>query len=320
MEDSVSHSNASSFADDTRLCKSISTSEDCKYLQSDLNDIIQWSKSNNMQLHEHKFVYMNYNARPKHFTLANLPFYGDSFKYDISDNACLEVSELVNDLGVTFSSNMDWSSHILNIAKAAKRKAGWALSVFKDRSPFVMLTLYKSLIRSKLEYACPLWTGMSLENCRLLEAIQRSFTNKINCPSGVNDYWERLAYLNMMSLQRRRERYVIIHMFKILNFTVCNDVGISFHDHPRLGLLADLPSLRMHSSLKAKTLFDSSFSVLGPKLWNRVPRRVKESQTLISFKTKLDEYLKTIPDQPPVQGYVCQNNNSLIDWCPGSAS
>ena len=109
-------------------------------------------------------------------------------------------------------------------------------------------------------------------------------------------------------------------MFKILNFTVCNDVGISFHDHPHLGLLADLPSLRTHSSLKAKTLFDSSFSVLGPKLWNRVPRRVKESQTLISFKTKLDEYLKTIPDHPPVQGYVCQNNNSLIDWCPGSAS
>ena len=180
-----------------------------------------------------------------------------------------------------------------------------------------MLTLYKSLIRSKLEYACPLWTGLSLENCRLLEAIQRSFTNKIHCPSNVCDYWERLEYLNIMSLQRRRERYVILHMWKILNHTVSNDLDVTFHESHRFGIIADLPPLTPHSSLKAKTLFDSSFAVIGPKLWNRIPRCVKESTCLITFKVKLDDYLKTIPDKPPIHGYVVQNNNSLINWCPG---
>ena len=67
------------------------------------------------------------------------------------------------------------------IVKKAKQKAGWALSVFKDRSPLVMLTLYKSLIRSILEYACPLWIGLSMQDTRYLEAIQRAFTNKTLC-------------------------------------------------------------------------------------------------------------------------------------------
>ena len=51
LESCIKHSIVSSFADDTRLKKSIQSVNDTKKLQDDLVSTIEWSKRNNMQLH-----------------------------------------------------------------------------------------------------------------------------------------------------------------------------------------------------------------------------------------------------------------------------
>jgi hypothetical protein len=266
-----------------------------------------------MKLHEDKFVFVNYNTRINNFSLANLPFFGQNFQYS-TNSAVLEPSNTVLDLGVTFDDDLKWHSHVGIIVKSAKRKAGWCLSIFKDRSPYVMLTLYKSMIRSLLEYACPLWTGLDKQSMCQLESLQRYFTNKIECPSYVCNYWDRLQYLNLMSLQRRRERYVILHIWKILHDLTNNDLNISFYSSYRFGLMANVPSLNTSSTQKAQTIFDSSFAVKGPQLWNLVPKEVKEKESLFTFKIDLDIFLRDIPDRHPVPGYSIQNNNSLLEW------
>ena len=311
--DCLQFSELSSFADDSRIFKSISVADDSQFLQQDLFNVSSWSDNNNMQLHNDKFIYMNFNCRPANFSLATLPFYSENFRYETSSGDILEPSDSVSDLGITLADKFSWSPHVSILVKKAKQKAGWVLSIFKDRSPLVMKTLHKSLIRSLLEYGCPLWNGLSLENIRNIEAVQRSFTNKIYCPSHVKNYWERLQFLNIMSLQRRRERYVILHMFKILNNLASNDINISFYDSPRHGILARVPALRLHCST-AQSLYDYSFAVNGPKLWNLVPKKVKDCVSLTSFKSNLDDFLKDIPDCPPISGYVAQNNNSLLEW------
>ena len=311
----IQHCDLKCFADDTRLSKSISTTEDCTLLQKDLDNVILWSISNNMQLHEDKFVYVNYNIRSKNFPLANLPFFSEQFQYSTDSGTMLEPSTTVCDLGITFTENLGWYSHICDIVKRARRKAGWVLSVFKDRSPYVMLSLFKTMVRSLLEYGCPLWIGLNQESTSLLESVQRSFTSKIICPYYVNDYWERLKYLNLMSLQRRRERYAILHMWKILHNLITNDLNITFNYSLRFGFLANIPPLSSNRrNHKAQSLYDDSFSVKGPQLWNLVPKYIKEKETLLSFKVNLDIYLQSVPDRPAVSGYPTQNNNSLLAW------
>ena len=103
-------------------------------------------------------------------------------------------------------------------------------------------------------------------------------------------------------------------MWKVLNEKVSNDLNVTFYDNARRGIMAHVPPISPFSSLKSRTLFDSSFGVKGPQLWNLIPKSVKEKQTLFSFKRNLDKFLKNIPDTPPVSGYVAQNNNSLLDW------
>ena len=82
--------------------------------------------------------------------------------------------------------------------------AAWVLSVFRDRSTLVMMTLYKTMVRSKLEYCCPVWNPVKITDIQKLENVQRSFTRKFQVCHDLA-YWERLKKLKLMSLLRRGE-------------------------------------------------------------------------------------------------------------------
>jgi len=236
-----------SFADDTRISKRITSLADCALLQKDLDHVLNWSKDNNMVLHEKKFELLQHDQHHNAFTelLYELPFVRDEVEtiYNLpASDVTLEPSVLVRDLGVSISKYLSWSDHISIITDAARRTAAWVLSVFLDRSQTTMLQLYKSLIRSRLEFSCPLWNPLSkVTDIGKLESVQRSVTAKITSVAHL-DYWKRLKSLGLMSLQRRRERYDIIYMWKILNGLVPNDLHITFHFNPRHGIRAVVPS------------------------------------------------------------------------------
>ena len=206
----------------------------------------------------------------------------------------------MRDLGLVFSEDMSWSKHIKQITTDATRMAGWTLNVFSSRAPFVMLTLYKSLVRSRLEYCSPVWSSSKLGNIRLLESVQRSFTAKIYGMNHYN-YWERLSVLRLSSLQRRRERFIIFHMWKILYSKAPNDLNLEFThriDHVK-AVLKPLP----RCSLRAQSLYEDSFVIYGVKLWNIVPRAATLLDSFPAFKVAVDAFLKMIPDRPPLEGY-----------------
>ena len=313
LENCLSASTSGSFADDTRLSKTISCCEDKNILQEDLYKVIDWSKKNNMQLHESKFELLTYRT-PKSFFLQFLPFTSELQQYITSSGQDICPSQHVKDLGVILSSDLKWSIHVKEAVASANKMANWVLSVFLDRSQSTMITLYKSIIRSKLEYSCPVWSPSLISDIKKLESTQRSFTRHIAGCEGLS-YWDRLKFLNLMSLQRRRERYIIIHVWKILNGIAPNDVSLRFYDHIRLGKRCCVPPLHKRAPSYAKSIYENSFAVTGPKLWNTLPRSVTCAPSLESFKSRLTSYImSTYPDQPPVSGYTTPNSNSLLDW------
>ena len=77
---------------------------------------------------------------------------------------------------------------------------------------------------------------------------------------------------------------------------------------------AMVPSLNKVSSNCRQSLYDSSFSVMGPKLWNAIPYRLNTIMDFVSFKSNLTTFMLTLPDKPPVRGYSAPNSNSLLAW------
>ena len=136
------------------------------------------------------------------------------------------------------------------------------------------------------------------------------------------NYWERLKCLRINSQQRRFERYRIIYTWKILEESAPN-CGIkeihSFED--RQGRKCELPNLK--GSQSVKTLREQSFQVHGPRLFNSLPRYIRNLTKcgIYIFKEKHDLFLEKIPDQPKVGDLMpatCnqvsgQPSNSLVD-------
>ena len=185
------------------------------------------------------------------------------------------------------------------------------LSVFKSRERDVLMTLYKSLVRSHVEYCSPVWNPSKIEDIKKLEDVQRQYTRKIAGLGSMN-YHERLSILDIMSLQRRRERYIIIHMWKILNGDAPNISSISFRPPSRLGVQAELRPLITSARHANQSLFDGSFAMTGPTLWNVLPAHLHTIQKFQTFKSSLTKFLKSIPDYPPVPGYPSSGSNSIV--------
>ena len=199
------------------------------------------------------------------------------------------------------------------MTRDARRIASWVLGAFRDRSIVTMMTLFKSLVRSKLEYCCPLWNPSKISDIQTIENVQRQFTRKIYGMSKI-DYWERLKFLKLLSLQRRRERYTIIHTWKILNEKAPNNIGMNFYSSARLGIRATVPNFSHQAQKTYSTAFDNSFSVKATRLWNALPKSVNSVTKLEPFKVALGEFLTQFPDRPPATGYAPPNSNSLLDW------
>ena len=143
---------------------------------------------------------------------------------------------------------------------------------FRRRSKLVMMTIWKSLIQSKLDYCSQLWSPSDQGSISKLENVSRNFTAKI---SGLEtaDYWDRLKILKMYSQERRRERYRIIFVWKVLQGLV-QGYPISSRQSPRRGRLVDVAKLCSSAPSAVKKAREASLSVHGAKLFNLLPMHI----------------------------------------------
>ena len=230
------------------------------------------------------------------------------------------------------SSDLTFDHHIRIVAKKANWMAGWILRVFLSRERSLMVTLLKQLIHSCVEYCCIIWSPVSQVLITLLESVQKNFTSKIhfaNHPDKL-DYWERLSELKIYSLERRRERYLILYTWKVihglypnpgllLNTTLPSQhldqlnqgIGISFNDRTGIKVsheMKDTPSLKKKSIL-----------LHFCNIYNSIPSHLRQLRTtdappnLNNFKMQLDKWLQTIPDQPTIsQRQRAAPSNSIL--------
>ena len=128
----------------------------------------------------------------------------------------------------------------------------------------------------------------------------------------------------MLSIQRRLERYRIIYCWKILEDQVpnCGISKITDSENSRQGRRLSVPNTTGKTSVCK--MREQSFLLNGPKLFNCLPPKIRNMSGvgLDEFKSSLDKYLETIPDQPKMDGLVPgathqgQYSNSIIDQSP----
>lgn len=247
-----------------------------------------------MKFNGYKFEYMRYGV-------------GDRVYHGPDGEPILRKGEL-RDLGVLMSDTARFDAHIKAVASRGRQQAGWVLRSFVTREVQPMMTLYKSTVLPLMEYCCQLWCPRTVGLIRDLEAVQRTYTSRITSLQNMN-YWERLSALNLYSLERRRERYIILYTWKIVRGMVPNigsggAGGITVAVNLRLGRLCKVPGVSRRAPVSIQSMIESLFAVIGPRLFNCLPKDLRNSdQSLPTFKSKLDDFLRSIPDKPSLPHY-----------------
>ena len=299
----------SSFADDTRVSKGICGVSDASALQGDLEVIYQWAIDNNMSFNSSKFELIRRGPDSTLKLCTN---------YTSSEGSIISDKDHVKDLGITMSADCTFREQINKMCQSARNMCSWILRTFKSRSSLLMLTLWKSLVLPILDYCSQLWCPMLKGEIQQIEEIQKSFTRKIKMLDR-GDYWDRLSSLRLYSLERRRERYRIIYVWKILEGYVpnLNKNTIRCRTSLRHGRMCAVPSTSNNVPTSLQSLREGTLSIHGARLFNVLPVQLRnmKGSSLPKFKEKLDEFLKSVPDEPQCCGYTANRraaSNSLL--------
>ena len=184
-----------------------------------------------------------------------------------------------------------------------------------------MLTLFKSLVLPHLDYCSQLWSPNKQQEIDQLEQIQRTYTSKITGSDNLT-YIQRLEKFKLYSLERRRERYLVIYAWKILEGLVDNpNDKVASRNHVRLGRIIDIPSWTNSNSTKISNQKHNFFLKKAPRMFNKLPRQIRDiSGTEVqSFKRAVDHFLQNIPDHPTAGSLPIHREaatNSLESWLP----
>ena len=311
IDQNVASSFISSFADDTRVGRHIENIDDIQLLQADLEAVYSWAERNNMEFNSDKFELLRYRLRGSSVQ--------DSLGYNSSTGSEIEEMTQVRDLGVTLSNDATFSEHISERIASVRTKIGWVLRTFRTRERLPMLTLWKQLILCDLDYCSQLWNPSKIGDIQALELLQRAYLRCIDGIQGLN-YWEQLKELKLYSLERRRERYIAIYTWRILEGHVPNfDISkISSQWHPRRGRECLVPRVLGSAPSSVQRIRYNSLPIKGPRIFNSLPQSVRNITDcdVDTFKTQLDRYLALVPDEPLIPGYTryrSSHSNSLLD-------
>ena len=294
------------FADDTRVWKGISSISDETALQDDLNQVYYWAQTNNMSFNNTKFEVIrfskNKNLEPS---------------YRSAEGGAIVQRGSLRDLGITMCDTGDFKLHIDQVATKGRQMCAWILRTFISREREVLIPLFKQLVLSTLEYCSVLWAPTDAGSISKIEAVQRAYTRRIQGLSGCNrpNYWERLKILALYSLERRRERYRILYVWKALRGFV-PDPGFTVTQNPRTGHHIKVPKQNSCSPAWVKNLQRRTVLYRGAQLFNCLPTNLRQQDELSyeSFKAKLDTFLETVPDEPTCSGLSRRAaTNSLLD-------
>lgn len=283
------------FADDTKVYKIIKDTSDKHKLQEDLERVNEWTQKWLLSLHPEKCKHIHIGKQDP----------SPEYMYSISGQN-LEQVEHEKDIGVIVDKELKFEKHICEKVKKANSMSALIRRIFNHLDARSFTPLYKTLVRTHLDYASSVWAPWKSKYIDMIEGVQRRATKQLPELSKLS-YPERLKKLKLPTLAYRRNRGDMIEVFKIVN-------GIYNTNENNLLKLNKDCTIREGNRGNSKKLYvqrarldlrKHNFSIRVAKIWNSLPENVINANSLNSFKNRLDKFWST---QELVYNYKAEIN------------
>ena len=218
-------------------------------LQHDISKLEKWCAEWSMELNTLKCKIMHIGKNnPKRI-------------YHMTDKAGTSVplaeSVLERDLGIMISADGSFSHQVNTAVSKANNILGQMLNTFKYFTSDVVKIVYPTYIRPHLEFASSVWNALSKGDLDKLERMQKRVTRQAYDLRGL-EYEDRMAKLDLTTIELRRLRGDLIQYYKIRNGLD----DIKFIQVAKT-LSSSLAHMRKKSSVKNLRIvrFDTNFSL-----------------------------------------------------------
>lgn len=265
--------NLSCFADDAKLYKEIKNSSDFELLQSDLCNLSNWASDWQLEISIEKCSIVDIKSKK----------YKEQNRGNALNDITLETCLNKNDLGILIDKNLNFSDHIKSIAARGKQRVNLIFRVFKTKDIYFLLRGFNAYILPIVSYCSSVWSPYKICDILLIESVLRLFTRRL---PGFEKlcYKERLAKLNLYTLEKRRLLADLILCFKLVT-GVYNRPLVNYG----LCLVTNGRDTRGHDlKLKFdKCRLDVRLNSFGPrvaKVWNCLPSAAVHASSVNVFK------------------------------------
>ena len=268
------------YADDILLYKLIASGSTQEYavVQSDINIVGNWVDENYLTLNSAKCKYMTISRKRGNSA--------DQVQLSVNGTP-LEHVQSFKYLGLTISSDLSWSAHIISTCSKARKLIGLLYRHFySNTTSESLLELYRAIVRPHLEYAAPVWDPHKLKDVKSLEDTQK-FALRMCLKEWSCDYQEVLELSSFPTLQNRRCYQKLTTLFKIVNHLLVfppDKVQKKHQARPSLHLNSDH---MLHHPFARTTASQFSFIPHTVSVWNNLPSEALQATSLRKFKSSI---------------------------------
>jgi len=157
------------FPDDAKIYRHIQCPDDFKLLQYTLAGLQSWSQKWLLSLNTKKCCVVSYGRSVDKTVTYTLVDHSNH-------EAVLERYDKVKDLGVWFDEKLSFREHIQDKINKAYMMLGIIKRNFRHMTIPTFVLLYKTMVRSHLDYCCSVWAPYKKEDIEALEKMQKRAT------------------------------------------------------------------------------------------------------------------------------------------------
>ena len=154
----------------------------------------------------------------------------------------------------------------------------------------------RSLITSRFDYGNATLYGITQGELNRLQKLQNRAARLVFSASRSETASVLISQLHWLPIRER-----ILFKFLLYVYKCCHDCApsylsglLTFYAPGRAGLRSSSDKFRLSEPNRIKSVGSRSFSVAGPKEWNKLPRAIRESPSISVFKKKLKTHLFTL--------------------------
>ena len=193
---------------------------------------------------------------------------------------------------MTVDQHLSWKSNTEYICKkiTAGISALRRLKEFADKQ--TLLSVYNVIVRPYFDYCCEVWDVFGETQSKRLQKLQNRAARIIMNMSNDIDHSVALQALGWVPLKTERKKAKAKMMYKILNKMGPESLTTLFtykgemtnHNLRDISSSLCLPKPRTNN-------MKNSFMYDGAYLWNSIPKEIKESRSLSSFRNKIATHI-----------------------------